>query len=175
MRSASPRFALMFTCCLVSGPGRVMGETIAFEPAGVYPLGRVPEPLAVDDLNGDGFLDVVVANTAADGGPGGDNVSVLRGVGDGTFTHVGEFPVGGKRPEGVTLARIDGDAFLDAVTANFGAGENSISVLLGDGTGGFGAPIKTALPAGRGSSWRRTPMDGFTDLATSNYNDTVCI
>lgn len=53
--------------------------TGTFGPRALYKVGRTPQDIAAADLNNDGILDLVTANTDT-----GD-VSVLLGVGDGTF------------------------------------------------------------------------------------------
>ena len=87
-----------------------------------------PTSAALGDLNGDGKLDAVTANT------GGPSVSVLLGNGAGGFTAAGVFSVG-VFPEFVALGDLNVDGKLDIVTANYFG--NSVSVLLGNGGGGF--------------------------------------
>src|SRR5215207_9253799 len=48
----------------------------------------------------------------------------------------------GTEPQAVVAADFNNDGRLDLATAN--AGSNSVSVLLGDGQGGFGAAINSA-------------------------------
>ncbi|MCH8150539.1 MAG: VCBS repeat-containing protein, partial [Planctomycetes bacterium] len=48
-------------------------------PGAQYPAGDGPQSVAIGDLDGDQVLDLAVANSRS------DNVSVLLGVGDGTF------------------------------------------------------------------------------------------
>src|SRR5205807_8609165 len=90
----------------------------------------------VGDLNGDGFLDLAVANdgTAAD-------LSVLLGRGDGTFGDERRLAVGGA-PESVKARDFNGDGRLDLVVANV----IDLSVFLGRGDGTFTDP--TLYPAG---------------------------
>src|SRR5216683_1579020 len=52
-------------------------------PGSPYAVGNNPSSVVVADFNGDGFLDLAVANQ------GDDSISFFRGHGDGTFT---EFP-----------------------------------------------------------------------------------
>jgi fibronectin type 3 domain-containing protein len=89
-----------------------------------------PRFAGVADLNGDGRLDMVVANS------GSGNVSVLLGVGDGTFQPRTNYTTG-SGPTGVALADYDKDGHLDAVVANYNA--NTITLLQGNGDGTFDA------------------------------------
>ncbi len=89
-----------------------------------------PRFAGVADLNGDGKLDMVVANSGA------GNVSVLLGVGDGTFQPRTNYATG-SGPTGVALADYDKDGKIDAVVANYNA--NTITLLQGNGDGSFQA------------------------------------
>ena len=91
-------------------------------------VGTGPVSVAVGDFNGDGNLDLAVANQ------GSDNVSILLGDGTGSFGPVTNFAVG-TQPSSVVVGDFNGDANLDLAVANFGS--NTVYVLLGDGLGGF--------------------------------------
>ena len=82
------------------------------------------------DLNGDGKLDMVVANSGA------GNISVLLGLGDGSFQTRTNFTTG-NGPTGIALADYDKDGSLDAAVANYNA--NTITILQGHGNGTFDA------------------------------------
>src|SRR5438876_590519 len=97
-----------------------------------YHAGRYPSSVAVGDFDGDGHLDLAVAN--------GDNVSVLLGNGDGSFQTARNFPAGSLTVS-VAVGDFDGDGHLDLAVANYGHPSNGdpggVSVLLGNGDGSF--------------------------------------
>jgi hypothetical protein len=103
-----------------------------------YAVGSTPDSVAVADLNGDGKLDLVIANA------GSNTVSVLLGNGAGGFGPAISFNVG-TGAASVTVGDLDGDGKLDLVVAN--TGSNTVSVLLGNGAGGFGAASNFATGA----------------------------
>jgi hypothetical protein len=103
-----------------------------FQPAtsGVD-VGVDPLSVAVGDFNGDGKLDMAVANS------GDSNLTILLGNGDGTFTPAAQSPTAVSNGNSMSLAVGDfnRDGKLDLAVAN---GEsNSVTILLGNGDGTF--------------------------------------
>ncbi|MYS07395.1 hypothetical protein GTW71_13340, partial [Streptomyces sp. SID6041] len=100
---------------------------------------RFPTDVAVGDFDGDGTPDLATSNTNT------HNVSVVLGHGDGTFGTAAQFGLGGgTAPQSIATADLDGDGHLDLVTSNTSTG--TLSVLPGDGDGGFGTA--SSVPAG---------------------------
>ncbi len=110
-------------------------QLLSFGPAAAYPVGPDPQAIASADFNGDGRLDLAVANYS------GDSVSVLRGNADGTFQPAVDFGTG-FGPHALAVADFNGDGRLDLASAGSGSG---VSVLLGNGDGTFGTASHTYI------------------------------
>jgi len=109
-----------------------------FVPAVEYDSGGYTgTAVAVGDLNGDGKLDVVVANYCSDSGcqVGEGSAGVLLGNGDGTFQAVKTYDSGGVYARAVAIADLNGDHKPDLIVAN--GASNTVGVLLGNGDGTF--------------------------------------
>jgi FG-GAP-like repeat len=92
-------------------------------PGSPLAVGTNPASVAVADVNGDGRLDIVTANS------GSNNVSVLLGNGSGSFSAAPGSPFAvGANPVSVAVADVNGDGRPDIVTAN--QGSSNVSVLL---------------------------------------------
>ena len=83
--------------------------------------GDSPTSIATADFNGDGKLDLAVANA------GSNNVTILLGNGDGTFTAAAS-PVADAGSTSVALADFNGDGKEDLVVAN--SADSSATALL---------------------------------------------
>jgi hypothetical protein len=127
-----------------------------------------PFVVAVGDFNGDGKLDMAVANA--------DNnaVSILLGAGTGSFGAKTGFGTG-VQPASVAVGDFNGDGNLDLAVPN--ALSSTVSILLGTGTGSFEA--RTDFVTGnqpRSVAVGDFNGDGNLDVAVANpFSDTVSI
>lgn len=116
----------------------------AFAPAPGSPVavGRSPYPHALGDVNGDGKTDIVAPNVQ-------DNtVSVLLASGKGRFRPADGSPLAVvHRPYFAALADLDRDKRLDLVVSHDDT--SLVTVMLGDGRGGFRKAPGSPLDAGR--------------------------
>lgn len=113
-----------------------------FQAAVNYPAGQSPNSIAVGDFNGDGKLDLAVANQgialqAIDG-----SVSILLGKGDGTFQAAVDYTAG-KIPSSIAVGDFNGDGKPDLAVVNAANSQTAtpidgnLSILLGIGDGTF--------------------------------------
>jgi hypothetical protein len=157
-----------------------------FQPAVLYGTGSNAQGVAVSDVNGDGNLDLVVAND-----PCGDyykcstqgSVGVLLGKGDGTFQAAVTYGSGANRARSVAVADVNGDGKPDLMVANHGEdnGYGAVGVLLGKGDGTFQAAVAydsggVAFIYGDSVTVADFDGDGKPDLAVTNFEyNTVAV
>src|SRR5205814_9030079 len=100
-----------------------------------WPTGVNSRDVSIGDFDGDGHLDLAVANnyeTGVEYVPPG-TVSVLLGNGDGSFRPKTDFSAG-QLPRHVVVGDVNGDGKQDLVVANQ---VGPASLLLGNGDGTF--------------------------------------
>jgi hypothetical protein len=133
-----------------------------------YSADSLPYDIISADFNNDGKPDIAVANA------GEDTLSVIINSGNGNFSSTLNYKVG-FNPWRVIALDLNSDGNIDLVTVNSTSGSNlcDITVLLGNGAGGF--PSVTNYSVGP------TPVaiahgdfnhDGKIDLAVSGVMDT---
>jgi hypothetical protein len=133
--------------------------------AATFPVGHNARQIATADFNVDGIPDLVVTNS------GDGTVSVLLGLGDGTFSPGTTVAVGPDVSD-VVVADFNGDGFPDIAVANQEA--NTMTVLLGLGNGSFPIPMQATYSTGRaplGIAVGDFNGDGKMDLVVSNIED----
>lgn len=128
-----------------------------------------PRGITAADLNADGDVDLAVPSWEG-------RVVILLGDGAGGFAAAPGSPVPvGSRPYSVAVADFNGDLKVDLAVAN---GESrEISILLGDGVGGFGTASSVPVAMGpRSLAVADLNRDGKPDLAVaSQYSRDVTI
>ena len=137
------------------------GFTVSGSP---YSTGLTPSGLDIADFNGDGNLDVVTANFSD------TTLSLFLGNGTGGFTAAPSSPLTvGSSPRAVVAFDYDGDGKMDLASAN--AGSDSVSVLKGNGLGGFTSVTGSPFAVGSIPMWITAADftgDGRVDLAVAN-------
>jgi len=129
-----------------------------------------PSSVFLADVNGDGYLDVIVANQNGNNGDG--SVSVFLGNGDGTLQPPVNYDSGGRVAVSVFAIDVNADGVLDLVVANQGPinGDGSVSVLIGKGDGTF-QPAATYDSGGPGATSvfvADVNGDGLPDIVVAN-------
>jgi VCBS repeat-containing protein len=150
-----------------------LAQAVKFVPAAKLSAGTNPKAVAVADFNLDGIKDLVIANFNA------NNVSVLLGKAGGGYQPASTFPVG-SGPVAVAVGNLNAptDPYADIAVAN--RGSNNVSVLLGDGTGGFtpdnGSPYAVGNSPSDVAFGHFNPPDTRLDLVVSNQgSDNIAI
>jgi len=153
-----------------------------FQAPSVYAAGVDPYGITAADLNGDGILDLAVAdndfNNAGPAVAGQSTVSVLLGNGDGTFAAGGSFETGGAHPVNVVAADFNGDGRADlAVTStSYNGPTNALTLLAGNGDGTFAMPVVlVGGTTGNALAAADLNADGKLDLVATTGLGTVVV
>jgi hypothetical protein len=170
------RFLPVFLSILVTITPAIAAPAVRFaNPVNYDSGGKGANFVVMADLNGDGFPDMVVANS--------DGVSVLLSNGDGTFQPAVVYGTGGDVAFAVAVGDVNGDGVPDLVVTNMclnnpSCSNGGVGVLLGNGDGTFQPAVSydaggietQAVVIGDVNS------DGFPDLVvTSNCQILTCV
>lgn len=102
-----------------------------FNNVSTYPVGNDPTAIVAGDFNGDGKMDLAVANYLD------DTVSILINQGQGKFAAAATYSAG-KGPYSIAVGDLNGDGKPDLVVADYS--DTTVAVLLNNGSGLFSAP-----------------------------------
>ena len=180
------------TVWIILGNGDGTFQTTGISPVAVpFPPGAGPAAVVIGDFDGDGFADLAVVNQGSAGescsAPIGshDSVTILFGLGDGTFNPFGSLikpPVTyavGSNPRAIAIGDFNNDGFQDLVTANYCSDDVSVLLGIGDGTFQPAVSFSTGMPSqDRPTGVAAGDLDntGFDDLVvTDSGTDSVSV
>jgi len=132
-----------------------------------FSAGQNPTDIGTGDVNGDGNLDIGIANH------GVKSVTVLLGNGKGQFSFSPGSPFSvesNPHPHGIAVADFNGDKKLDIAIDSWA--ENKVLLLFGKGDGAFQSPgVKIDVGKMPYQRLRTADVneDGNADILTSNF------
>src|SRR3984885_5128562 len=145
------------------------GTGTAFSVASGSPLagtGTLPAALTAADFNGDGHLDLAVADSFS---TSSSQVDLFKGSGTGTFTaQTPSSPITGKTPVAIAAGDFNADGHTDLAVTN--SDQTTATVLLGNGN----FTLQTQPTASVGTTPSAIAAadfngDGSLDLAVANF------
>lgn len=132
-------------------------------------LGQKPQGVAFASINGDAFLDMVLADSTL------HRVSVLIGDGTQAFSNIRSMNLStapGLAPTSLAVADFDGNGRMDVVTSNFASGD--LSIFLGQNNGDFRGPQVIGVgPLAADLAAADFDRDGRMDLAVVTSGDEI--
>ena len=131
-----------------------------FAAGPIYALSSGPAYIAVADLNGDGLLDLALANVNT------NNVSIFLNKGAGTFVSGGTYAAG-TNPTTIAVGDVNGDGFPDLAVTN----AQGVALLLGSAGGTFTAGTPIPAPGATSVALADLNGDGKTDVAVAVTTD----
>jgi Bacterial Ig-like domain (group 3)/FG-GAP-like repeat/S-layer homology domain len=156
MASSSPTLAVTVNA--------IAGGALEAAAGSPVTVGMAPNCVVAGDFNGDGVADLATANRAD------NSVTILLGNGSGGFRRPNATaPVAGSLPDCLATGDFNGDGKADLAVSNRSA--NTVTVLLGDGSGGFaaapGSPVAVGIMPGA-LAVGDVDGDGNSDLVVVN-------
>jgi hypothetical protein len=160
------------------GPSRGIARVLLGNGDGTFQISPTPydsgvsaggwaNSVALGDLNGDGALDLAIANYPD------STTGVLLGNGDGTFGSTVLYDSGSRLAWVNTIADVNGDSKRDLIVAN---AAGAVGVLVGNGDGTFQPPQTYAIPGDALSVVAAdVNRDGRPDLAVAVGNTLTAV
>ena len=152
--NSSPKLYLLVVAIALLGVLACPASAQIFTSSQTITVGSGPRGIAIDDLDGDGYPDIVVANS------GGSSVSVLinKGHHNGNFFPKVDYPLGTNQgPTSVAIANISSATKKDIVVCDYLAGK--IALLKGNGNGTFQPAMLFSVGPGTTSPQSLTVAD----------------
>jgi hypothetical protein len=154
----------------ISGVSVLLGNSsTGFGPSNPLPTPAASLAVVVDDFNGDGKSDIAAVARNQ------NSINVYLGDGQGGFSQPTAVPAG-FAPSFLTSADFNGDGNADLVTVS---SFSTASILLGNGSGGFGAPVTyetgTETPTTRQITTGDFNSDNRPDLAVTDQSGSVSV
>jgi len=118
------------TYSVFNGNGDGTFREVSGSPFALPSTASGPVALNIADFNGDGYPDLAIVNQTT------QNVTILKGNGDGTFTEFPNSPLTvGKTPVSIASGTLSGSTGPGLAIVN--QADNSLSVYMGNGDGTF--------------------------------------
>ena len=162
------RMIIILAICLFAAADGT--AAVEYDAALICRVGAEPKGVCAADLDGDGDIDLAVANSDA------EYISVIMSNGDGTFQAAVDYAVSGG-PVEISAADLDGDGDLDLAAATYFYEGVGASVLInrGDGTFENRVDYEAGAPGRRSICSADFDGDGYDDLAVTNNSDSVAV
>lgn len=147
-----------------------------FQAATTYATDNDGQTVTLADVNGDGKLDIILANECSDSTCDSGSVSIMLGNGDGTFQSAVSYNSGGTWTLGAAVGDVNGDGKPDLVVPNECVSQSScsnglVAVLLGNGDGTFQTAVTYNSGGADANAVQLADMnnDGKLDVVVQNY------
>ncbi|HEY0634612.1 MAG TPA: FG-GAP-like repeat-containing protein, partial [Gammaproteobacteria bacterium] len=167
---ASPGRRILVALFLVLGWVMPAQAALGFAPALNYGVQLDPAAVADGDFNGDGKVDLVVANK------GSDSFSILLGNGNGTFETPLNYAIGssGRDPVSIATGDFNGDSRLDLAVAC--SSSDNVIIFLNNGNNIFSGVVRDVGVMPVSVAAGDLNGDGNLDLAVANlFSDNISI
>jgi hypothetical protein len=132
--------------------------------------GSLPSSLTAVDVNNDNKIDLVVTNT------GSNKITILLGMGNGTFQVPGRSYPAGKLPTSITNGDFNADGNMDLAVVS--RDSNELLIFLGVGDGSFQSNVTSYTTGSFPYAVRTADLNGDSklDLVVTNfYDNTISI